>query len=91
MPIQHQLLVLIFKMRKKFVEKKIEFKRGIMWDILKGKMVATLTDEINKKGYSKLSKDGNLMWETMAKTIRQVAKETLGESIGEIKVYKESC
>ena len=36
MPTQHRLLVLVFRMRKKIVEKKVESKEQIMWGRLKG-------------------------------------------------------
>ena len=36
MPTQHKLLVLVFKMRKKIVEKKVESRGKIMWGRLKG-------------------------------------------------------
>ena len=36
MPTQHRLLVLVFRMRKKIVVKKIEFRGKIMWGKLKG-------------------------------------------------------
>ncbi|XP_057540590.1 uncharacterized protein LOC130818436 [Amaranthus tricolor] len=74
MPTQHRLLVLYFRMRKKIVEKK----------------VTTLLSKISLLGFPSQSEDANEMWVNMAKTIRNVAKETLGVSSGEPKVFKES-
>ena len=41
-------------------------------------------------GFSSQLEDANEMWVNMAKTIRKVAKETLGVASGKPKVFKES-
>ena len=85
MPTQHRLLVLVFRMRKKIVENKVESRGKIMWGRLKGDMVTTLSSKISLLGFSSQSEDANAMWVNMAKTIRKVAKETLGVSLGKPK------
>ncbi|XP_057535363.1 uncharacterized protein LOC130813542 [Amaranthus tricolor] len=90
MPTQHRLLVLVFRMRRKIVETKLKRKETIMWSRLKGEKVATLSSKIKTSGYPIISDDANQMWETMAETIRKMAKNTLGVSIGKPRVYKES-
>ncbi|XP_057518485.1 uncharacterized protein LOC130799407 [Amaranthus tricolor] len=47
MPTQHRLLVLVFRIRKKIVEKKVESRGKIMWGRLKEDMVATLSSKIS--------------------------------------------
>ena len=86
---QHRLLVLVFRMRNKIVEKKIEFRKKIIWGRLKEDMVTTLSCKISSLGFPSQSEDANEMW-NMAKTIRKVAKETLGLSSVKSKVFKES-
>ena len=90
MPTQHRSLVLVFRMRRKIDEKKIKFRQTIMWGRLKVDMVATVSNKIKTSGYPSISDDSNQMWATMAKTIRKVAKETLGVLRGTPKVFKES-
>ena len=90
MPTQHRLLVLVFRMRKKIVEKKVESRGKIMWGRLKGDMVTTLSSKISLLGFPSQSEDANEIWVNMAKTIRKVAKETLGVSSDKPKVFKES-
>ena len=90
MPTQHRLLVLVYRMRKKIVVKKVETTGKIMWGRLKGDMVTTLSSKISLLGFPSQSEDANEMWVNMAKTIRKVAKETLGVSSGKPKVFKES-
>ena len=90
MPTQHRLLVLVFRMRKKIVEKKVESRGKIMWGRLKGDMVTTLSSKISLLAFPSQSENANEMWANMAKTIRKVAKETLGVSSGKPKVFKES-
>ena len=51
MPTEYRLLVLVFWMRKKIVEKKTEFRGKIMWGKLKGVVVTTLKRKINSWGY----------------------------------------
>lgn len=41
MPTQHRLLVLVFRIRNKFFEKKIEFREKSMWGRLKGDVVTS--------------------------------------------------
>ena len=53
MPTQHRLLVLVFRMRKKIVEKKVESRGQIMWGRLKGDMATTLSNKINLLGFSR--------------------------------------
>ena len=77
-------------MRRKITEKKIKVRQIIMWDRLKGDMVAILLNKIKTSGNPSISDDANQMWATMAKTIQKVAKETLGVLTGKPKVYKES-
>ena len=60
-PAQHWLLVLIFKMRKKDVEKKIECRRTITWSKLKGEVTSIFSDRIKVLGYPRQSKDANQM------------------------------
>ncbi|CAO2830059.1 unnamed protein product [Amaranthus hypochondriacus] len=90
MPTQHRLLVLVFRMRRKIAEIKLQVKQTIMWGRFKGDMVATMSDKIKTSGYPSVPDDANQMWTNMAKTIRKVAEETLGVSTGKTKVYKES-
>ena len=90
MSTQHRLLVLVFRMKKKIVEKKVESRGKIMWGRLKGDMVTTLSSKISFSGFPSQSEDANEMWTNMVKTIRKVAKETLGVSSGKPKVFKES-
>ena len=78
MPTQKRLLVLVFRMRKKIVEKKFESRGKIMWGRLKRDMVITLLSKISLLGFPSQSEDANEMWVNMAKTIRKVAKETFG-------------
>ncbi|XP_057517809.1 uncharacterized protein LOC130798724 [Amaranthus tricolor] len=47
MSTQHRLLVLIFRMRKKIVEKNVESRGKIMWRRLKGDMVTILSSKIS--------------------------------------------
>ena len=89
MPTQHRVLVLVFRMRRKIAEKKLKGREMIMWGRLKGDKVATLSSKIKMSGYLSISNDANQMWETMAETIRKVAKETLRVSSGKSMVYKE--
>ena len=91
MPTQHKLLVLVYRMRKKIVEKKVESKGKIMWGRLKGDIVTTLSSKIiSLLGLPIQSEDANEIWVNMAKTIRKVAKKTLGVLSGNPKVFKES-
>ncbi|XP_057517919.1 uncharacterized protein LOC130798841 [Amaranthus tricolor] len=60
-----------------------------MWGRLKGDMVTTLSSKISLLGFPSQSEDANEMWVNMEKTIRKVAKETLGVSSGKPKVFKE--
>ncbi|XP_057543540.1 uncharacterized protein LOC130821778 [Amaranthus tricolor] len=53
MSTQHRLLVLFFRMRKKIVEKKVNFRGQIMWERLKGNMATTLSNKINLSGFSR--------------------------------------
>ena len=53
-------------------------------------MVTTLSIKISLLGFPSKSEDVNEMWVNMAKTIKKVAKETLGVSSGKPKVFKES-
>ena len=53
-------------------------------------MVTTLSSKISLLGFPSQSKDANELWVNMEKTIRKVAKETLGVSSGKPKVFKES-
>ena len=69
---------------------KIKVRQTIIWGRRKGDMVATLSTKIKTSGYLSISKNANQMWMTIAKTIRKVAKETLGVLTGKPKVYKES-
>ncbi|XP_057548018.1 uncharacterized protein LOC130826445 [Amaranthus tricolor] len=78
MPTQHRLLVLVFRMRKKIVEKKVESTGKIMWGRLQGDMVTTLSSKISLFGFPSQSEDANEIWMNMAKTIRKVAKRDLG-------------
>ena len=57
---------------------------------LKGDMVTTLSSKISLLSFPSQLEDANEMWVNMAKTIRKVAKETLGVSSGKPKVFKES-
>ena len=50
-PTQHRLLVLVFRIRKKIVEKKIDFRGKIMWGRLKGDVVTTLSSKISSLGF----------------------------------------
>ena len=77
-------------MRKKIVKKKVESRGQIMWGRLKGDLATTLETKISLLGFPRQSDDANEMWTNMAKTIRKVAKETLGMSSGKPKVLKES-
>ena len=81
---------MVFRMRKKIVEKKVDFKGQIMWGRLKGDIATTLSNKINLLGFPRKSEDANEMWTNMAKTIRKVAKETLGVSSDKPKGFKES-
>ena len=89
MPTQHRILIL-FRIRRKIVEKKVESRGKIMWGRLKGDMVTTLSSKISLLGFPSQSEDANEIWVNMAKTIRKVAKETLGVSSDKPKVFKES-
>ncbi|XP_057523856.1 uncharacterized protein LOC130803670 [Amaranthus tricolor] len=82
MPTQHRLLVVVFRMSKKIVEKKVESRGKIMWGRLKGDMVTTLLSKISLLGFPSQSEDVNEMWVNMAKTIRKVAKKDLGGVVG---------
>ena len=66
MPTQHRLLVLVFHMKRKIVEKKIKVEQTIIWGRLKGDMVATLLSKSKTSGYPSISDDANQMWVTMA-------------------------
>lgn len=90
MPIQHRLLVLVFRMRKNIVEKKMELRRTIMWGRFKGDVTSTMSSKINSFSYPSQGDDANQMWVSMAKTIRMVAKDTLGMTRVKQKEYKES-
>ena len=59
MPTQHRLLVLVFRMRRKIVEKKIKVRQTIMWGKLKGDMVATVSNKIKMLGFQIISDDAN--------------------------------
>ena len=61
MPTQHRLLVLIFRMRKKIVEKKVESRGKIMWGRLKGDMVTTLSSMISLLDFPSQSENVNEM------------------------------
>ena len=58
---QHRLLVLVFRMRRKIAEKKIKVRQTILWGMLKGDMVTTLSSNIKTLGYPSISKDANQM------------------------------
>ena len=62
MPTQHRLLVLVFRKRKKIVEKKVESRGKIMWGRLKGDMVTTLSSKISLLSFPSQSEDANGMW-----------------------------
>ena len=53
MPTQHRLLVLVFRMRLKIIEKKVEFREKIMWGRLKWDMVTILSSKISYIGLPK--------------------------------------
>ena len=89
-PTQQRLLVPVFRIRKKITEKNVKSKGKIMWGRLKRDMVTTLSSKISLLGFPSQSEDVNEMWVNIAKTIRKVAKETLGVSSGKPKVFKES-
>ena len=65
MPTQYRLLVLVFRMRKKIVEKKIEFRGKIMWGRLKGDMVTNVSSMISSLGFPSQPEDVNEMWVNM--------------------------
>ena len=90
MPAQYRLLVLVFRMRKKVVEKKVKGRRTTMWGKLKREVISAFSNRIKVLGYLRQSKYANQMWKTMADTIWQAAKEILGASTGKPKVYKGS-
>lgn len=51
-------------------------------------MATTLSSKINLLGYSIQSKDAKQMWVTMAETIREAAKNTLGVLMGKQRCIK---
>ncbi|XP_057523497.1 uncharacterized protein LOC130803317 [Amaranthus tricolor] len=61
MPTKHKLLVPIFRMRKKIVEKKVESRGKIMWGRLKENMVTTLSRKISLLGFPSQSENANEM------------------------------
>ena len=61
MPTQHRLLVLVFRMRRKIAEKKIETRKMIMWGRHKGEMATTLASKIKYVGYPSKPDDANQM------------------------------
>ena len=63
-----------------------------MWGRLKGDMATTMSSKISLLGFPRQSEDANEMWTNLlAETIRKVAKENLGVSLGKLKVSKDSC
>ena len=74
MSTQYRLLALVFKMRKKVVDLKVECKRRIRWGKLKGEATSTFLNRIEVLGYLRQCEDENHMWKAMADTIRQAAK-----------------
>ena len=77
MPTQHRLLVLVFHMSKKVVDKKVKCLRRIMWGKRKGEITFTFSAKIKSLGYLRIFEDTNHMWKSMAETIREAAKENL--------------
>ncbi|XP_057533559.1 uncharacterized protein LOC130811315 [Amaranthus tricolor] len=74
MSTQHRLLVLVFRMRKKIVEKKVESRGKVMWGRLKGDMVITLSRKISLLGCPSQLEDANEMWKQSGPERKQIFK-----------------
>ncbi|XP_057518023.1 uncharacterized protein LOC130798945 [Amaranthus tricolor] len=83
MPTQHRFLVLVFRMRKKIVEKKVESRGKIMWGRLKGDMVTTLSSKISLLGFPSQSEDANEMWVKWQKPLANILARAPTLSRGE--------
>ncbi|XP_076954466.1 uncharacterized protein LOC143628907 [Bidens hawaiensis] len=87
---QHHLLVADITFRQKLIVGGRKCLPRIRWGNLKGVKIGEFKDKIVLVTSTQLGDDANQMWEAMATTITQVAKETLGVTTGRSSGHKES-
>ncbi|XP_076883439.1 uncharacterized protein LOC143532206 [Bidens hawaiensis] len=76
--------------RKMLTERVRNFRPRIRWGNLKDDNLSLFKDKLVSSTLVQLDEDSNHMWETLAKKITQVAKETLGVTTGKPSGHKES-
>ncbi|XP_076910640.1 uncharacterized protein LOC143568357 [Bidens hawaiensis] len=87
---QHHLVVADITFRQKLIVGGRKYLPRIRWGNLKGGKIGEFKDKIVSLTSTQLGDDANQMWEAMATTITQVAKETLGVTTGRSNGHKES-
>ncbi|XP_076907033.1 uncharacterized protein LOC143563362 [Bidens hawaiensis] len=87
---QHHLLVADVVLREKVTTMERKGRYRIRWGNLKGTNITMFKDKVISTTAVHLVGDANQMWEDMAASITQVAKETLGVTTGRTTGEKES-
>ncbi|XP_076909446.1 uncharacterized protein LOC143566705 [Bidens hawaiensis] len=87
---QHHLLVADVVLREKVSRMERKGRSRIRWGNLKGTNITMFKDKVISTTTIHLVGDANRIWEDMAASITQVAKETLGSTTGRTNGNKES-
>ena len=87
---QHRLLVLDVHLKGIKMRTKVLNNPRIKWWALKGEMKLAFREKMFKHDSWNTMEDANDMWEGMAKQIRELGRQVVGESKGQASFHKES-